>query len=86
MDQSLVAGIGNVYSDEILFQCGWHPRRGTNDLSEEELRELRRTMRRVLRTATRNDALPEKFPHGYLLAHRRTDKRCPNCGTERSSG
>ena len=36
MDQSKLAGIGNIYSDEILFQVGLNPRRLVSDLVEEQ--------------------------------------------------
>lgn len=48
MDQSMIAGIGNVYSDEILFQSGISPRVKVKELSEKALRKLYRTTRNVL--------------------------------------
>jgi formamidopyrimidine-DNA glycosylase len=80
MDQSFLAGIGNVYSDEILFQAGLHPETNTSDLSEKELRYLFRTMRRVLRVAVRKNGEVDRLPRGYLLPHRDTDEKCPKCG------
>ncbi|MGD8395625.1 MAG: DNA-formamidopyrimidine glycosylase family protein, partial [Candidatus Eiseniibacteriota bacterium] len=49
MNQSLIAGIGNVYSDEVLFQLGLHPRTGLRALDPDALRSVWRVMRRVLR-------------------------------------
>jgi formamidopyrimidine-DNA glycosylase len=40
MDQSLVAGLGNVYTDEILFRAKLHPQRRASDLSDQEVRQL----------------------------------------------
>ena len=40
MNQAIVAGIGNVYSDEIVFQAGIDPRRKVNDLSEQDINRL----------------------------------------------
>jgi len=84
MDQSTLAGIGNVYSDEILFQLQWHPRKEMASLSKEELGELYRAAQRVLKTAIRHHAQPREMPRDYLLPHRATegdgDTQCPRCG------
>ena len=40
MDQAAIAGLGNVYTDEILFRARLHPQRRASDLSEEEVRRL----------------------------------------------
>ena len=50
MDQGRIAGLGNVYSDEILFQAGVHPRARVDALSEATLHALHGTLRRVLET------------------------------------
>lgn len=80
MDQSLVAGIGNVYSDEILFQVGFHPATPVSDLGDDDLARLYRTMRRVLRVASEHNGHVEEFPRGYFLPHRGEDGACPKCG------
>ena len=79
-DQGLIAGIGNVYADEILFQAGIHPQRELDDLDADDLRELHRTMRRVLRVTTEHQARPEDFPRGYLTPRRGDESaECPRC-------
>ncbi len=40
MNQAVIAGLGNVYSDEILFRARLHPRRRASELSEEEVERL----------------------------------------------
>jgi formamidopyrimidine-DNA glycosylase len=80
MNQSIVAGVGSVYADEILFQAGIHPDTAINQLDPERLRELHRTMRRVLRLAVDRGGQVEKLPRGYLLPERREGGRCPRCG------
>jgi formamidopyrimidine-DNA glycosylase len=40
LDQSCVAGIGNIYADEILFQAGIHPEETVNNLPSEKLQDL----------------------------------------------
>ncbi len=78
MNQSFVAGIGNIYGDEILFQSGIRPTRKTNGLTDKEMRTLYRKMRYVLNTACAHNAdlrgLRRWFVHG------RTKGRCPKCG------
>jgi formamidopyrimidine-DNA glycosylase len=80
MDQSTIAGIGNVYSDEILFQAGIHPRMQVGDLDETRLETLYREMRQVLEVAIDRQAQPADLPEDYLLPHRDPDGLCPRCG------
>lgn len=82
MDQQLLAGIGNVYSDEILFQVGVHPRTQVGDLPEETIERIYRAMNEVLETAVEHRAIPDDFPQGYIVPHRHGDGRCPRCGAE----
>jgi formamidopyrimidine-DNA glycosylase len=80
MDQSLMAGIGNVYSDEILFQVGLHPRTKVKALSKKDVERLYDTMQEVLQTAIDRQADPDDYPEGYLTPHRGPDGACPCCG------
>lgn len=82
MDQSLLAGIGNVYSDEMLFHACVHPKTSVGDLDDAARKELYRTMKRVLKDAIQAKADPEKVPDAWLLPHRAEGERCPRCGTE----
>lgn len=47
MTQKLIAGIGNIYSDEILCQARVHPKTRAGELSEDQIKDLHRSMRRV---------------------------------------
>ena len=80
MDQSTVAGIGNVYSDEILFHASIDPRAGTHKLSEKALRRLYRAMGSVLKKTIQYEADPDRVPETWLLRHRRSEGKCPRCG------
>jgi formamidopyrimidine-DNA glycosylase len=51
MDQSLVAGIGNIYSDEILFDAGLRYDRDTDTLTTQEIRRLYRSLVEILHEA-----------------------------------
>lgn len=48
LDQSLVAGVGNIYADEALFAAGIRPERASQSLSPAEVRALWQSLRRVL--------------------------------------
>ena len=49
LDQTVLAGIGNIYADESLFRAGIDPRRPAGELSEAEADRLRRAVQEVLR-------------------------------------
>jgi formamidopyrimidine-DNA glycosylase len=81
MNQRRIAGIGNVYSDEVLYLAGVHPRKAAGSLTGEQTRELHRAMRHVLETAVRKKADPERMPRGWLLHLRGVEGgKCPRCG------
>ncbi len=81
MDQRRVAGIGNIYSDEILFQAGIRPDLWTNKLSKEDLDKVYSEMvRNVLPAAIEAGARPDRLPSSFLIPHRRGDGICPKCG------
>ena len=54
LDQNIIAGIGNMYADEILFAAGIHPLRRTDTLSDEDIQNLYHSIRNVLATAIGN--------------------------------
>jgi formamidopyrimidine-DNA glycosylase len=82
MDQGTIAGIGNVYADEILFQAGIHPRTKVNALDDARREELFHVMKDVLETAIEHQAQPDRLPDSFLLPHRHEGGTCPRCGTE----
>jgi formamidopyrimidine-DNA glycosylase len=51
MDQEVIAGIGNIYSDEILWKAKVHPFKRVEKLKEEELREIFKAMKEILQKA-----------------------------------
>lgn len=79
MRQDILCGIGNIYSDEICFQAGVHPKKKTNALSEKKLKTLFESIQTVLETAIDCQANPEKLPDSYLLPHREEKGKCPGC-------
>jgi formamidopyrimidine-DNA glycosylase len=79
LNQKLVAGIGNLYADEILFQARLHPRTKIIGLGEKELQSVYRIMREVLRTAIETNSDIERLPRKYFLPHRKRGGGCPAC-------
>jgi formamidopyrimidine-DNA glycosylase len=77
MNQQIVAGIGNIYSDELLFQARLHPRASVERLDGEALDTLHRGTHRVLKTAIERGASPQELPDSFLLSHRQEGEECP---------
>ncbi|MFW5829504.1 MAG: DNA-formamidopyrimidine glycosylase family protein [Planctomycetota bacterium] len=82
MDQSQVAGIGNVYADEICYQSGVHPATPVDKLDDRARVRLYRQMRRVLELAVERSADPQRLPDTWLLSHRQDGARDPRGGGE----
>src|SRR5215212_5559413 len=77
MNQQIVAGIGNIYSDEILFQIRLHPRTDVRRLDGTTLEELHEQTLRVLEKAIERRADPNELPEPFLLSHRSEGEPCP---------
>jgi formamidopyrimidine-DNA glycosylase len=91
LNQALVAGLGNMYVDEALFQARIHPRRPGGSLDEDEVRRLHRAIRDRLAAAVAaggasidsyRDTLGERGTMQDLLrVHLREGEPCPRCRT-----
>jgi formamidopyrimidine-DNA glycosylase len=91
LDQSVVAGVGNIYADESLHLAGLHPGRRAGSLSAGETRRLHWAIRRILAQAIETGgtsfadfADPGRVPTGYLArarVFRRQGEPCPACGS-----
>jgi formamidopyrimidine-DNA glycosylase len=90
LDQGVLAGIGNIYADEILFAAGIHPQSVASGLPPDRCRRLAGEIRRVLATAVRNggstirDYVDGNGAVGsYAMRHRvygRAGEPCTVCG------
>lgn len=78
MDQSVLAGVGNLLADEILWQARLSPLRPANSLMTEDLDALRRTVRAAMRSANRRGGAHT----GTINPHRGPGGRCPRCGAD----
>jgi formamidopyrimidine-DNA glycosylase len=91
MDQKFVAGIGNIYSDEILFNAGLRWDRTSDTLSDQEIRRLSRAIIETLQDAVKyrgSSLADEQYvdlfgqPGGFQFHHNvydREGKLCPRC-------
>lgn len=82
MDQSRLAGLGNVYTDELLFQAQIHPGTPVETLDSNRLNELYEAMCHVLDKAIEANAQPQRMPDHFLLPNRKPGTPCPRCGTK----
>jgi formamidopyrimidine-DNA glycosylase len=82
MRQDLVAGLGNIYSDEVLYQAGIHPETPVQELKQEELVRIYEAMLTVIETAVEHQADPDSFPDWFLIPRRHAGGRCPVCSRE----
>lgn len=91
LNQTLLAGVGNIYADESLFHAGIRPRKAAARLSRAELERLRESLRRVLRQAIRlggssvSDYVDANGVKGFFqlehCVYLRTGEPCRHCQT-----
>jgi formamidopyrimidine-DNA glycosylase len=80
LNQKLVAGIGNIYADEILFRTRLHPATQISALKAKTVSKLFRATRYILKKAIESKADADLMPKSWLLAHRGKGGKCPGCG------
>lgn len=90
LDQEVLAGVGNIYADEALFDAQIHPERSSQSLAGNEIERLARAIASILSAAVESggstlrnytDALGQ--PGDFQLQHRAYDRGgqpCPRCG------
>ena len=90
LDQSVLAGIGNIYADEILFAARIHPARPANTLTAEEWNRLASVIpERLAFFIEKNEATPEEYLESkgrdyrntpFLQVYGHGGESCPVCG------
>lgn len=90
LDQSFIAGVGNIYADEALWRARLHPLRGADTLTPAEVKRLHRAVRQVLRQGIANRGSSFSDYVGVdgepgdnaerLNVYRRTEQPCYRCG------
>ncbi len=86
LDQTVIAGLGNIYVDESLHRAGLHPLTAARSVTPEQATALHRAIRDVLRLAIRRHgtSLDWIYPDGWmqnsLRVYGRTGEPCRSCG------
>lgn len=78
MDQSFIAGLGNLYVDEMLFHCGIHPKSKAQNLSKDDISRMFKNMIQILETVIKSKTAGNPIPETYLRNHRTEGDDCPN--------
>ncbi len=87
LDQSFIAGLGNIYTDEALNLAKLHPLMHSNRLTHEQAQRLWFSIRQVLSNGIRRNGTSIDWVYRggdyqrYLRVYRRTGEACPECGT-----
>jgi len=91
MDQRVIAGIGNIYSNEILWEARVNPFKKTEKLSEKEMKRIYEAMKKILKKAieVKGESISDfrrisgkKGGFDPLRkVYRREGQRCPRCGS-----
>ncbi len=91
LDQTVIAGIGNIYADEALWRAQLHPLRPSDSLSDEEIGRLHAAIRAALRDGLeRGGSTLRDYRNAYgaagsnqqhFNAYDRAGRPCPRCGT-----
>lgn len=88
LDQSFIAGLGNIYADEALHRAGLHPLTRSDSLNRDQIRALWHGIRRALQEGIRNNgtSLDWVYRGGdyqeLLRVYGRQGEPCPVCETE----
>ncbi len=82
MNQSILAGIGNIYSDEILFCAKIHPKTKVNELPESKLKDIFESIKKVLKVGIEKKGILSTYPNDFIIPHRKQDDICPRCSSK----
>ncbi|WP_076482058.1 DNA-formamidopyrimidine glycosylase family protein [Williamsia sterculiae] len=82
LDQGAISGIGNLLADEVLWETALSPSRPAKTLSTDEIDDLRRVLRRSIRSAIRKGGVHT----GEIIPFRHADASCPRCGAPMKRG
>jgi formamidopyrimidine-DNA glycosylase len=88
LDQTFIAGLGNIYADESLHRARLHPLTLSQSVSLEQARELWTGIRETLREGIRRQGASIDWVYrggdfqNHFRAYQRTGQPCPKCGTQ----
>lgn len=87
LDQSFIAGLGNIYTDEALHMAGLHPLQLSQNITVEQAGRLWASIRHVLQEGIRRNGASIDWVYrggdfqNYFRVYQRTGKPCPVCAT-----
>ncbi|MCU0489208.1 MAG: DNA-formamidopyrimidine glycosylase, partial [Anaerolineales bacterium] len=87
LDQSFLAGLGNIYTDEALHLAGLHPLTPSDQLSPEQSQRLLESIRQVLALGIESQGASIDWVYrggefqNHFRVYQRTGQPCPTCGT-----
>ena len=81
LNQSFIAGVGNIYSDEILFRTKIHPKTNINSLSDNKVKDLYDNIISVLDFGIKKKGDLSTYPNEFLIPHRKKEEKCPICNS-----
>jgi formamidopyrimidine-DNA glycosylase len=82
LNQSFVAGIGNLYSDEVLFKSKLHPKVKLDSLNEAKIEELFSNIKEILKVGIEKEGDLSVYPNHFIIPHRKKEEHCPECSHE----
>ena len=88
LDQSFLAGLGNIYTDECLHIAKLHPLAASNNVGQKQAGALHKAIRAVLKEGIRRNGATIDWVYrggdyqNYFRVYDRAGKLCPVCGTE----
>ncbi|MEX1248930.1 MAG: zinc finger domain-containing protein, partial [Anaerolineales bacterium] len=87
LDQSFLAGLGNIYVDEALWEARLHPLAAASRVSQQQATALLRAIRKVLKRAILHNGSTIDWVYrggenqNHFRVYQRTDEPCLRCGT-----
>jgi len=91
LDQTIIAGIGNIYADEICFACGLNPKTPAKSLSLKDCQNIIKATQNILDKAKKcHGTTVSTFAFApnhagefqkYLMVHTREGEKCKKCGS-----
>ncbi len=87
LDQSFLAGMGNIYTDEALHRAGIHPLRRSDSLDRDEVQALWKGIREALKNGIAHNGASIDWVYrggdfqNHFRVYQRTGEACPTCGS-----
>ncbi len=80
LNQKVLAGVGNLYADEVCYQCRVHPVSKASAIPTKKLKELHKKLQAILRKAVDSHAHYKEYPDDWFWAWRKDEALHPKTG------